>query len=458
MKSKVNAIHFVGIGGIGMSSLAQFLLNKDYIISGSDISKSSLTKKLASGGCAIFTKHDSKNIDNQDLIICSSAIDQTNPEIIEGKKKNIKIMKRGEALGLFTKGNKNISISGSHGKSTTTSMVHFLLNEAGLDPTLFLGAMDRKLKSNFYYGNSSLCVIEADESDNSLNYLNSFISAITNIDNDHLDFYKTKKNLNNAFKKFATSAKSKCVINNDCKVLRNLVKNITSKKIIKFGQFDAKSNDYSFKVLKDAEKSRFAIFKKEHLVGFFVSELSGEYNIYNSVCSIIIALEMGVSAEQIKKSLRLYTPPSRRFETILNTKSLTIIDDYAHHPSAIKAIRESLEGCFQNKNIILVFQPHRVSRTKILFKDFIEELSLWKNVYLVDIYSAFENTDSILDSVQLYKEIKKSNNKIKYFSDNELLMDRILSESRKKDSLIITMGAGDIRDVGSSIKKRITSS
>mgnify|MGYP001193790671 CR=1 FL=1 len=457
-KKKINKIHFVGIGGIGMSSLAQFLLNKNYTVSGSDVSRNSLTNKLASKGCTIFTKHDSSNIDNQDLIICSSAIDKTNPEILEGKKKKIKIITRGEALGFFTKDNKNISISGCHGKSTTTSMVHFLLNKAGLNSTLFLGAIDRKLKSNFYYGNSSLCVIEADESDNSLNYLNSFISAITNIDNDHLDFYKTKKNLNDAFKRFAISAKSKCVVNNDCKILKNLTKNITSKKIIKFGQLDTKSNDYSFKILKDVEKSRFAIFKREHLVGFFVSKLSGEYNIYNSVCSIIIALEMGVSVEQIKKSLRFYTPPSRRFETILNTKSLTIIDDYAHHPSAIKAIRKSLGGYFQNKNVILVFQPHRFSRTKILFKDFIEELSLWKNVYLVDIYSAFEKTNSILDSVHLYKEIKKSNNKIKYFSNNELLVDKILSESRKKDSLVITMGAGNIRDVGSSIKKRITNS
>ena len=441
-----------------MSSLAQFLLNKNYEISGSDISKNSFIKKLKNKGCKIFEEHNTNNITNQDLIIYSSAIDKKNPEILEGKRNKIKVMSRGEALGFFTKKNKNISISGCHGKSTTASMTHFLLNKAGFDSTLFLGAVDHKLKSNVYCGNSKFCVIEADESDNSFNYLNSFISVVTNIDNDHLDYYKTKKNLIDAFKKFTTTTKGKCIINNDCKIASKLVRNINSKKIIKFGQFNIESNDYSFKILKSLEGSKFEILRGKYFLGFFTSKLSGEYNVYNSVCSIIIALEVGVKIEEIKKSLKSYMAPSGRFETIFNSNSLTIVNDYAHHPTAIKAIRKSLEGNSQYKNVILVFQPHRFSRTKILFKDFVKELSLWKNIYLVNIYSAFEKTHTILDSMLLYKEIKKINNKIEYFSNDELLIEKIISESKKRGSLIITMGAGNIGNVGSTIKKRITNS
>jgi len=455
---KIKKIHFVGIGGIGMSSLAQFLLNKNYQISGSDVSKNSFTKKLKKEGCKIFEEHNENNITNQDLIIYSSAIDKKNPEILEGKRNKIKIMSRGEALGFFTKKNKNISISGCHGKSTTTSMTHFFLNKAGFDSTLFLGAVDSRLKSNVYLGNSKFCVIEADESDNSLNHLNSFISIVTNIDYDHLDYYKTKKNLIATFKKFIITTRGKCIINNDCKITSKLVRNINSKKIIKFGQFNIESNDYSFKILESLNGSKFEISKGQHFLASFASKLIGEYNIYNSVCSIITALEVGIEIEEIKKSFKTYKAPLRRFETIFRSNSLTIVDDYAHHPNAIRAIRKSLEVSPQYKNIFLVFQPHRFSRTKILFKDFVKELSLWENIYLVDIYSAFEKTSIILDSMLLYKEIKKINNKIKYFSNDELLIEKIVSESTKKDSLIITMGAGNIRNVGSTIKKRIANS
>ena len=451
--NKIKEIHLIGIGGIGMSSLAQFLIKKNKKITGSDVSKNTITKRMKRIGCFVSYTHKAENIKNQDLVICSTAIDKKNPEIVEARRKKIKIISRGEALGLFTKDYKNISISGCHGKSTTTSMTQFLLNKSGVDSTLFLGAIDSKLKSNFYDGSSKVCVIEADESDNSFNYLNSYVSVITNIDNDHLDFYKTKKNLKNAFAKFGNSTKAKCIINNDCKITREIASRINSKKLIKFGQFNHKENDYSFTIKKNSGQKTFSLFNKTSNLGEFKTKLKGEYNIYNSVCSVVTALETGGDLNIIRKNLASFASPSRRFETIVKTKELTIVDDYGHHPNAINAIRLSIEE--EKRKIILVFQPHRFSRTKILFNAFASELSEWDNVYLVDIYSAFENTKNKLDSKLLYKEIKKINSKVKYFSSKEKLREKIISESKKRDTIVITMGAGDIRDVGFDIKNKI---
>ncbi len=454
----IKRVHFVGIGGVGMSSLAQFLLKKKKIISGSDISRSTTINKMKKLGCLIHNTHKAENISNHDLVITSTAIGKDNPEIMAARKKKIKIISRGKALGLFTKGYKNIAISGCHGKSTTSAMTQFLLNRSKIDSTLFLGAIDKRLKSNFYYGSSKICVLEADESDNSFNYLDAYISVITNIDNDHLDFYKTKRNLKDAFLKFAKSPKSKCIVNNDCGTTRNLLKNINSKKIIKFGQYKNKKNTYQFKILKKSDGIKFSLKKQNIDLGEFSSKLNGEYNLYNSVCSVITVLEAGGNLESIRKNLNKFTAPSRRFEVIAKTKKLTIIDDYGHHPNAVAAIRQSLENQNKNTNIVLVFQPHRFSRTQILFKDFVRELSLWKKLYLVDIYSAFEETKKELSSNILYKEVKKINNSVKYFSSKEKLIEKIISESKKRATIVITMGAGDIRDVGFDIRNKISKS
>ncbi len=453
MRNKKNLkVHFIGIGGIGMSSLALFLLKNNYQVSGSDIGNDPSIYKLKKNGCVFFNKHSNENITDQNLIIYSSAIKSNNPEILQAKNKNIEILKRGEALGFFTKKMKNITVSGCHGKSTTTSMTHLLVKNTGNDSTAFIGALDRKLNSNFYSGGSNLCIIEGDESDNSFNKINSYISVVTNIDNDHLDFYKTQKNLLEAFRTFILKTKKKAIVNNDCKLTRKLLKSIKTNKLIKFGQFHIKENDYSFEIIENKSGFDIRLYKREKDLGIFKSKLYGEYNAYNLVASIIVALELGINSSDLRANTKKCLAPRRRFETILKNKEVTIIDDYAHHPAAIKAIRKTIEKNFENQNIVLIFQPHRFSRTKILLKDFVEELSKWKKIYMVDIYSAFERTK--IDADSLYKKIKLNKVDITYFSNKNSLVKKIISDISKKNYTIITMGAGDIRNVGLAIKKQ----
>ena len=451
-KSKIKSVHMIGIGGMGMSSLAFFLKLNNIEVSGSDIGQDPIIKKLKKIGCTIYGLHSSENIKNPDLIIYSSAIKENNPELIKAKKNKINILKRGKALGLFTNKMKNITITGCHGKSTTPSISNFILNKSHIDPTTFFGAEDKIHRSNFYFGKSKFCLIEGDESDNSFNEIDSEISLITNIDNDHLDFYKNEKKLISAFKKFIINTKRKCIVNNDSPMLNKLVKTLPQQKIIKFGKGFSKHNDYSFEILNN-KNSKVQIFIQDKSIGIFNSKLYGDYNCYNLVGSIILALELGLTVKKIQNKTINCKAPIRRFETILNNNFVTIIDDYAHHPTAISAVRENIKKNFSKNEAILIFQPHRFTRTKILLNDFIKELSKWENLYLVDIYSAFEKKNISVET--LFNKIKKKNPKALFFQNKEKLLNKISSKLKYKKYTILTMGAGDIRDVGIQLKKRI---
>lgn len=451
-KKVIKNVHFVGIGGIGMSSLALFLRSKKVVVSGSDIGKSPIIKKLKTLGCKIDHVHMAKNIKDPDLVVYSSAIKKNNPELISAKKKGIGLLTRGEALGLFTDKMKNITITGCHGKSTTSSISHCIIKNSNIDLTAFIGAEDRVLGSNFYLGNSKFCLIEGDESDNSFNKINSHISVITNIDNDHLDFYGSEKKLISAFKKFIINTKTKCIVNNDSPILAKLLKSFSSKKIIQFGQGLNLNNDYSFDIVKN-KFSSIKLFKKQKMIGRISSKLYGDYNAYNLAAGSILALELGITLDKIQENSLKCKAPIRRFESIINNKKVRIIDDYAHHPTAIKAVRENINKNFLKNEVILVFQPHRFTRTSMLLEDFVEELSSWKNLYLVNIYSAFEKNN--VDGNKLFDKIKKRNAQAQFFENNEILIDKIISKLKYKKYTIITMGAGDIREVGIKLKKRI---
>ena len=451
-RKKIRSVHLIGIGGMGMSSLAFFLKFKNLKISGSDIGKDPVIKKLKKIGCDIYPTHSPENIKDPDLVIYSSAITQANPELVKAKKRKISILKRGQALGFFTDKMKNITITGCHGKSTTTSISHLILNNSNIKPTAFMGAEDRIIKSNFYAGNSKFSIIEGDESDNSFNEINSYMSLVTNIDNDHLDFYKTKSKLISAFRRFIVNTKKKSIINGDSEMLNKLVETLPKDGIIKFGKGLNESNDYSFEIVKN-NYSIIEVFKKRTRIGIFRSKLSGEYNCYNLAGSIILALELGVSPKEIQSCTVKCRAPVRRFETIANNKNVKIIDDYAHHPTAIKSVRKNIEENYLKEEVILIFQPHRFSRTKILLKDFIEELSKWNNLYLVDIYSAFEKEN--IDVSNLFSEIKKKNPRAIFYKNKKILINKIISKLKYKKYTILTMGAGDIRDVGIELKKKV---
>ena len=453
--NKNNKIHFIGIAGIGMSSLAEFLY-KNYTITGSDLSNNEITTKLKKMGIKIYEDQSAGNITNQDLIIYTSAIKNNNPELVEAKKRGIKCITRGEALGEFTCKDNNVCITGTHGKSTTTNYLAQILLDCGKKPSVFLGAINTKYKTNFIYNRSNLNVIEADESDNSFNFLNSMYSIITNIDFDHMDFYKTKKNLYLAFENFIKKTTDKVIVNNDCPNIKNIIFKNPNKKIIRFSNIE-KNAEFYFEIKNYQKNTEIILYKKKNIIGSFKFQKISRYNCYNVVGPIITAIEMGISIQKIKKISQKLDQPSRRFEKIYDKKNITIVDDYAHHHNAIKEVRKFIKDDAETRTI-LVFQPHRFTRLKKHYKDFLNEISLWKEVIVSDIYSAFEKKQKFTSKDFVY-ELKKINKSCKayYINDYDKIVMKLKKEIFKNNShiRIITMGAGDIRKVGTKLIKTI---
>ena len=447
---KIKKIHFIGIGGIGMSSLAEYL-SKKYKISGSDLNINNKIKYLEKIGIKIFNHHTKKNINDQDLIIYTSAINKNNEELVEAKRKKIKVINRGKALGEFTKEKNNISIAGTHGKSSTTSFISQILLEAGKKFTAFLGARDLKIKSNFKYSKSNINVMEVDESDNSFNYINSYLSIVTNIDNDHMEFYKNKQNLLKAFDIFISKTKSNVILNADCKNIKKHFRNL--KKGVYFSNIN-KNYDYYFNL----SNGKYELYFKNKLIIKSKSKLLGKFNFYNLTAAIIACINLGVSVRKIQNNINKIKPPERRFEYILKNKKIEIIDDYAHHPNAIKEIRNLLNNIKDEKKNYLIFQPHRFSRFKKHYKAFVKEISEWENVILVDVYSAFEKNKINQNLENFIRDVKKlSNINIIYEPDFHNVVEKMLNliSNKNKFYRIITMGAGNIRKISLELKKSL---
>ena len=453
---KIKKIHFIGIGGIGMSSLA-FFLTKKYHLSGSDIGSGPIINRLRKSGVNINIGHSAKNINNQDLVVYSSAINESNVELVEAKKRKITSISRGKALAEFTKNKKNICITGTHGKSTSTSFISQILINCGRDINAFLGAIDRKLKTNFIYGKSNTNVIEADESDNSFNYLKPDISLITNIDYDHMDFYESKEKLFKAFESFIKKTTKCVVINLDCKNIQKNLKTLNSKKITTFG-YKNKKCDYYF---TDNVSGSFELYHKNKKIGEIYTSIEGLYNHYNLIGAIIVCIKLGISFKKINKSLNKILTPKRRFENIFKSKYFEIYDDYAHHPNAISSLREMLNKSKDLSKNYLIFQPHRYTRFKESYSDFIKEICEWENVIVTDIYSAHENKELKISSKEFVKQVlNKKKINIQYINEFDKIIDKMyrIYKKNKYKTKLITVGAGDINQIGYRLKNKIKES
>tara|TARA_B100001248_G_scaffold131150_1_gene98380 strand:- start:635 stop:2014 length:1380 start_codon:yes stop_codon:yes gene_type:complete len=450
---KIKKIHFIGIGGIGMSSLA-FFLSKKYHLSGSDVGSGPIINKLRKSGVNINIGHSAKNINNQDLVIYSSAINKSNIELVEAKKRKITSISRGEALAEFTKNKKNICVTGTHGKSTSTSFISQILINCGRDINAFLGAMDRKLKTNFIHGKSNINVIEADESDNSFNYLKPEISLITNIDYDHMDFYGSKEKLFKAFQSFINKTTKCVIINLDCKNIQKNLKTLNSKKITTFG-YKNKKCDYYF---TNNLPGTFELYHENKKIGEILTSIEGLYNHYNLIGAIIVCLKLGISFKKINKSINKILTPKRRFENIFKSKYFEIYDDYAHHPNAISSLREMLNKSKDLSKNYLIFQPHRYTRFKESYSDFVKEISQWENVIVTDVYSAHENKELKISSKEFVKQVlNKKKINIQYMNEFDKIIDKMygIFKKNKNKTKLITVGAGDINQIGYRLKNKI---
>jgi UDP-N-acetylmuramate--alanine ligase len=446
--TKNKRVHFIGIGGVSMSALAEILIGKGSKVSGSDIKTSPATEKLKSKGATIYIGQISENIKPDiDLVIYTAAIQKNNEEFLQAKTLNIPLMSRAELLGHIMKGHKyNVAVAGTHGKTTTTSMLSCITLKADLDPTILVGGNLDNINGNVRIGNSPYFITEACEYKGSFLKFFPSIGVILNIDADHLDYYKDIDDIQNAFIKFANlipkegylvgcadDARMKNVISNvNCSVLTYGINagDITAKNIC----FDKKSCA-SFDIYKDDVK----------ILSLHLS-VPGKHNILNALASTAVSLILDISTDNIKMGLENFKGTHRRFELKGKKEGITVIDDYAHHPTEIKATLNAAIN-YPHKRIICVFQPHTFSRTISLFKEFTEAFDNVDELILANIYPAREKDTGKVSSAMLSKEIAKRGIKSTNISDFKSIVDYLKSNLKDGD-LLLTVGAGDVFKVG----------
>ncbi len=443
-------IHFVGIGGIGMSGLAQIMKNMGFRIQGSDQSKNKNTSSCLKAGIKVFIGHSKKNVMSSTILVRSSAIKNNNSEIRYAKLKRIPIYSRAEVLADVVSLKKNIIITGSHGKTTTTSLVSKILSDQKLDPTIVNGGVINSFNSNAKLGKGDWAILEADESDGSFLKLPINYSIVTNIDYEHVDFYKNFKNLENSFIKFIekTPPTGKSIICVDDKNLKKIFKRIKNKNILTYGE--NKKANYQISNIK--YKVDYSIFdlnykdieRKNKKIKNIKLKLLGKHNVLNAAAAVAVCLNLGVNQNIIKKSLKKFTGVQRRMTKIFTKNNNDFYDDYAHHPTEIKSILDGVKNVYKDRKIISVFEPHRYSRIKSLKKEFAKSFKRSDLVLLCPIYAAGEKKNRNYNQTEF-------GNQISNLSKTQVILVKNFSEIEKfckknliSNEIIIGMGAGTI--------------
>ncbi len=445
--------HFIGIGGIGMSGIAKLFLREGALVSGSDLKPGEVTRSLEALGARVFAGHDEKNIGGADIVVYSSAIRADNPELAEARRLGIPVIKRAQALAHLMEAKTVITISGSHGKTTTSSLISCLLIEAGLSPTAVVGGVLKNIDTNACGGCGSFFVAEADESDGSFLFYRPKYCVITNIDREHLDYYQDFPSLLDAFRQFACATDpAGCLFccGDDLHLLE-LAKDYRHKYRL-FGlsrDCHVRAENIVFKGLS----SEFDVFLPAGKLGRFSLSLGGRHNISNALAAVALGLELGIEAAVIKKTLVNYKGAGRRIEIKFENRDYLLIDDYAHHPTEIKATLDAVQYLKRNR-IVAVFQPHRYSRTQILMQEFAQSFDLADCLILTDIYAASETPIAGVSGRALSEKIKEiTPHKDILFLEKKQITEHILKIRRPGD-VIITLGAGDITKICDELAER----
>ena len=441
---KINRIHFVGIGGIGMSGIAELLKNLGFEITGSDIKNSRNVKRLIDLGVNIKIGHKSENLGSADVLVYSSAVSIENPEIIKARQMDIPIIKRAEMLGeLITFKKTSIAVAGTHGKTSTSSMIGSVLYEGKIDPTMVIGGLVKNLNTNSKLGSGETIVVEADEFDKSFLSLKPTIGLITNIELEHVDCYKNLNEYQNAFLEFCKSIPfyGECILCIDSPGIKDIISKI-ERPMTTYGR--SRDAVYRAKNLRFKEsKTTYSVFCLEENLGDIELNVPGEHNVLNSLAAVVIGLEMGLNFSIIKNGLKNYNGVRRRFEIKNTNEEVMVVDDYAHHPSEIKATLTAAKKGW-DKRIIAVFQPHLYSRTKAFYKEFANALSGADYVIITEIYPAREEKIPGITSGLIYNQcLEIGQNKCKYIKDLDNL-STFLDKIVKPNDMILTMGAGNI--------------
>ncbi len=458
---KKEIIHFVGIGGIGMSGLAQIMKTMGLNVQGSDLYKNKNTDNCKRLGIKIILGHSKKNVSNATIVVKSTAIKNNNVELTESRAKRLPIYERAEMLANIVALKKNIIITGSHGKTTTTSLIGKILSEARLDPTIINGGVINSIKSNAKFGKGDWTVLEADESDGSFLKLPINYSVVTNLDNEHLDFYNNFNNLKNAFVKFInkTPPIGKAIICLDDLNLKNILKKIKTKNYLTYG-FNKNADFQILNTKYEKKYSKFDLKFKDHkskkiIIKNIVLNLIGKHNVLNSTAAVIICLNLGIQIKTIKKSLKMFSGVQRRLTKIFDINGKEFYDDYAHHPTEILSVLMGLRQVYENRKIISIFQPHRYSRLKSLKKEFASSFSMSDLVLLCPIYAAGEKKDLSYNQDSLAKLISQNSKTQVVIIKNQLDVQKYLNKCLVGNEIVIGMGAGSISKWMSELKGKI---
>lgn len=441
LKSK---IHFIGIGGIGMSGIAEVLLSLGYKISGSDVAESPNVKKLRDLGIEVFIGHKTENVKDATVVVYSSAVVETNPEVIEAKAQSIPVIRRAEMLAEIMRLKYGLAVAGTHGKTTTTSFLATILEECKLDPTYIIGGIVKNLNGHAKVGKGEFLVVEADESDGSFLLLTPVMSVITNIDNDHMDHYKTEENLFHAFVEFANKVPFYGVVAlnaHDEKLM--LLKNEIKRPAVTFGievpaDFQAQNIEY-----RHFETS-FDLYYKAQMQTRFTINLPGRHNILNCLGATALAYHAGLSFEQIKNAVDKFRGVGRRFQLLFKENSFEVVDDYGHHPTEISSTLRIVKDTRADYKKIVIFEPHRYTRTRDCWTQFLHCFNDADELYLLPIYAASEQPIDGISTERLIEDINRMHpnfaNKLNSINDLEKLI-----ESKKADkTIVVTLGAGSI--------------
>jgi UDP-N-acetylmuramate--alanine ligase len=458
LPQNLGVIHFIGIGGIGMSGIAEILIQSGYLVQGSDINISDNTNRLKKIGVKIFIGQKSSNINNAKIIVVSTAITNTNIELIAAKKMFLPIVHRAEMLGELMRFKQSIAVGGTHGKTTTTSLISRIIEQNGMDPTIINGGIISSLGSNAKLGGGEWMIVEADESDGSFAKLNPTVAVVTNIDLEHLDHHGNEKNLEHAFFNFVSSIPfygfiCLCI---DHPRVQKLISKLEDKKVITFGlsaNADIRATNIIYKnncMNFDLNISkRLNTHTKVYNIEF---SMIGLHNIQNALAAISIGLELNIPIESIQNSLKTFNGVQRRFEKVGDYNGSLIIDDYGHHPVEISSALSAARLIAPKNKIISIFQPHRYSRLRDLFEDFCSCFNDSDQVLLLDVYPAGEKVIKKFESINLAEGlIKYGHKKVSYVKDSNKLAN-IIKDNLIPGDLVICLGAGTITKIANNLE------
>lgn len=448
MLKNIRSLHFIGIGGVGMSALAEVLLSKGYQITGSDLRENELIHKLRTKGVKIYQGHSSNHVQKPEIIVVSSAIKADNPELTEALRKEIPVISRGKLLSWLVNDTQSIIIAGTHGKTTTASFISHLLIKAEEDPTIFLGGELNEIRATGFLGKGRWTVVESDESDGSFLFLHPQLAVLTSLENDHLDYYGSEEKLREAFKQFIQNLKKggTLIFNSDDVGLKKVSEESSSlPPFLTYGidsVCDLRASDIKYR----AFFSSFQIAYRGKFLGRVTCPLPGKYNIYNCLASLLVSLTLGLNFHQSRDHLSSFQGIKRRFQKIGEVSSIIILDDYAHHPTEIRSVLQAAK--LLKKRIIAVFQPHRYTRTKLLLPAFTRAFTDVDLLVLTKIYPAGESSQPGISGQRLFEEIKsKKGSSVYFFPTQKEILDFLKKEVTEED-LLITLGAGDINSLG----------